>query len=135
MDNPDPRSAVSAVVAILRKATRFFQIIPFVYLFLYGLYMVAGAYASDEILCLADSILFASPVATVAMLAASKVFKLCRWHKAACLIPSSSQVEGYIDSFVFTFTQDEIFFINLAIGILSIVFLSLAIRHFVHAAR
>lgn len=135
MDNPDPRSAVSAVVAILRKLTRIVQLIPFVYLFAYGVYMVASVFASDEIMGLADGILFASPVTTFGMLAASRLLNLCRWHKAACLIPSSSQVEGYIDSYVMTFTQEEVILINIAIGTVAIVFLSLAIRHFVHAAR
>ena len=97
--------------------------------------MVASVFASDEILGLADGILFASPVTTFGMLAASRLLKLCRWHKAACLIPSSSQVEGYIDSYVMTFTHEEVILINIVIGTVAIVFLFLAIRHFVNAAR
>lgn len=135
MESPDPRSAVSSVIRILRKATRIVQLAPFAYLAFYAAYMLLGFFASEETLCVADSIMTISPVTTGFMLAGSRLFRLCRWHKAACLLPMTSQVEGYIDSFIITFTQEEIILINTAIGLAALAFLILAIKHFTHARR
>ena len=132
MDRQDQDGAASSLVRLLRRVTRIVQLVPFVYLFFYSAYMLLGSFLSEEVLCLADSVLFVSPVTTGGLLVASRIFKLCRWHRAACLLPMSSQVEGYIDSFVFTFTQEEIIIVNLLIGLSAIIFLFVAIRHFVH---
>ena len=131
MEVPDQKAdAASRVVAILRKATRIVQIVPFLYLGIYGFYMIGSVLLSDDLVCLADSFLFTSPVVTWFLLGLSKLFKLCRWHKAACLFPSSSQVGGFIDEYVVTFTQNEIILVNVAIGLTVITFLVLAYRHF-----
>ena len=130
MEAQDPSGEVSSVIRILRKATRIVQLAPFAYLAFYAAYMLFGYFASEEALCVADSLLTISPATTGMMLVGSRVFKLCRWHKAACLIPSTSQIEGYIDSFVFHFTQEGIIFINTAIGLAALAFLVLAIKHF-----
>lgn len=132
MDRQDQDGAVSSLVRFLRRITRIVQLAPFAYLFFYAAYMLLGSFLSEETLCFADSILFVSPATTGGMLVASRIFKLCRWHRAACLLPMSSQVEGYIDSFVFTFSQEEIILINLLIGLSAVIYLFVAIRHFVH---
>lgn len=135
MDNPDPRNAVKAAFAILRKATRIVQLAPFAYLCFYAVYLLVGSLAEDNMLSLADSLMMLSPITTIGFLVASRLFKLCAWHKIACLLPSASQVEGYIDSFVFQFTQQEIIFINAALGLLAIVYVIAAIKHFYGCKR
>ena len=130
MEAPDPQGAVSSVIRILRKATRIVRLAPFAYLAFYAAYMLLGCFVSEETLCIADNLLTISPATTGMLLAGSRLFRLCRWHKAACLLPMSSQVEGYIDSFVVTFTQEEIIIINSLIGLTSLIFLVLAYRHF-----
>jgi len=135
MDSPDPSGAVSSVVRILRKATRIVQLAPFAYLAFFIVYMLFGVFASEETLCLADSVMTITPVTTGGMLILSRLFKLCRWHRIACLIPMSSQIEGGIDAYLITFTQQEIILINSTIGILSLAFLILAIKHFFYGRR
>ena len=130
MDSPDPHGAVSSVIRILRKVTRIVQLAPFAYLVFYVVYMLTCNFMPENVLCVADAVLFVSPATGGGMLVASRLFKLCRWHKAACLIPFSSQLEGCIDSFVITFTQQEITLINSAIGLAALAFLVLAYRHF-----
>ena len=131
MDSHDrQRDAVSRVIEILRKVTRIVQIAPFVYLAFYSAYLIIGCFSSDALVSLADGVIFSSPFATTGMLFLSRLLKLCRWHKAACLIPSASQIEGIIDSYLFTFTQNEIILINTALGILSLAFIIRAHRHF-----
>lgn len=130
MESQDPRNAVNKLIRILKKGTRLVQIAPFVYLLFYGIYMIISLFASEEFLCFADSLFVARPVTIMGMLVASRLFELCIWHKAACLIPGISQVENYIDNYVITFTQEEVMAINLIIGLLSLLFLVKAHRHF-----
>ncbi len=111
------------------------QLAPFVYLAFYSAYLIIGSFVSDELVSVADGFMVASPVTTTGMLVLSRVLKLCRWHRAACLIPSASQVEGIIDSYFFTFTQTEIVILNAIIGIISSVFLIIANKHFFHNGR
>ena len=135
MDSPDPSGAVSSVISILRKATRIVQLAPFAYLVFYAAYMLLGWFASEEALCVADSLMTVSPVTAGGLLAGSRLFKLCRWHKIATLLPMTSQVEGYIDSYVVTFTQEEVLAINICIGLAALVFLILAVRHFAYGRK
>ena len=111
------------------------QLAPFVYLAFYSAYLIIGCFSSDALVSLADGVMFSSPLATTGMLFLSRLLKLCRWHKAACLIPSASQVEGIIDSYFFTFTQTEVILINILLGVISLVFLLVANKHFFHDGR
>ena len=135
MGNQDQRSAVSAVIGILRRLTRLVQLVPFVYLILYASYLLISWFLPDSILGLLDSIMFVSPATSGGLLVLSRILKLCKWHKAAVMIPFSSQIESYIDSFVFTFSELEIIVINAVIGIAVIIFLILANKHFFHDGR
>ena len=136
MDSRDrQRDAVSRVIDVLRRVTRLVQIAPFVYLALYSFYLIAGVFVPDEAVCFADGVMVSSPVVTSVFLVLSRLLKLCRWHRAACLIPSISHVEGVVDCYFFTFTQGEIIFINILIGVISAVFLFLANKHFFHDGR
>ena len=108
------------------------QLAPFAYLVFYIAYLLLGAFVPDDCLTFFDSFMTIHPLTTIGLLFGSRLFKLCHWHKIACLIPMSSQAENYIDCFVLTFTQNEILIINLSLGFLSAVFLVLAIRHFTY---
>lgn len=132
MENPDPKGAVSHLVVILRKITRIVQLLPFAYLLLLTVYLLSESILSDSIARIADNLLNAPVIAIAIMLGAGRLLKLCNWFKTACLFPLSTKVENYIDSFVFTFTQEEIIFINTAIGIISLLFLILSFRHFAY---
>ena len=136
MDSPDrQRDAASRIIGILRRVTRVAQLAPFVYLTFYSVYLIIGCFSSDALVSLADGVMFSSPLVTTGMLFLSRLLKLCRWHKAACLIPSVSQVEGIIDSYFFTFTQTEVILINILLGVISLVFLLVANKHFFHDGR
>lgn len=119
----------------MRRVTRLVQLAPFVYLAFYSVYLILGCFVPDDIVCLADGVMFSSPLATTAMLVLSRVLKLCRWHKTACLIPSASQIESIIDTYCFTFTQTEVVLINVLLGVISLVFLVVANKHFFHDGR
>ena len=135
MESRDQRSAVSTIIGILRRLTRVVQLAPFVYLVVYATYLLFSWLLPDSVLGILDSMLFLSPATSGGFLVLSRLLKLCKWHKAAIMIPFSSQIEGYIDCFVFTFTEQEIAVINTAIGVAAILFLFLANKHFFHDGR
>lgn len=130
MDNPDQRSAVRFVLDVLRKITRAAKVLPFVYLAVFSLVLITDVFLPDSVYWLIHSLLYIPPSVIILSLSLSKLLKLCAWHKTACSIPLLSQAEGYIDSYVFQFTQGEIIFINTAIGLASLAFIVLAYRHF-----
>jgi hypothetical protein len=133
MDSPDPKGAVSRLVAVLRKVTRIVQLLPFVYLLLLSVYLLTEYILPDWVLGIADNVLNAPVVAIIGLLGVGKLLKLCAWFRTACLMPILPKIESWVDSFIVTFTQEEILCINISIGIIALVFLVAAIRHFAYA--
>ena len=82
-----------------------------------------------------DSAITAAPLITILTFVTAKPFRLCIWHKIACSIPILSNIEGYIDSFIITFTQEEVIAINAILGIASLVFIILAVRRFTNGRK
>ena len=135
MDSQDQSGAVSKLVVILRKITRIVQMLPFVYLLLLAVYLLTECLLPDWALGIADNVLNAPVAAIIGVLGTGKLLKLCRWFKAACVMPVATKVESWVDSFVFTFTQSEIILINTSLGIFFLAFLYIAYRHFFYGKR
>lgn len=135
MDSRDQRSGVNYLAMVLRKVTRAVQLAPFAYLAFFGLFLVCEFWIPESFVGLVDKCLYVSPAFIVVMLLASRLLKLCPWHRAACLIPGSTQLEDFVDSMLFQFTQSEIILINTTIGVLSLAFLYQATVHFRHGSR
>ena len=133
MENPDQRAgAVSNLVRILRILTRTVQIAPFAFLLLFAVYLIVSPFLPEWLLRLSDAVFNVPVYATAGLLGAGRILKLCPWFRTACLLPFTTKVESYIDSFVFTFTQNEIIIINVATGAVIISYIYLAYRHFFH---
>lgn len=130
MDSQDPRGAVSNLVTVLRRSTRLVQMFPFVYLVVYAVYIILNICSFEPFVGWIDSVLLVSPVTTSILLVASNLFRLCKWHKVACLIPTSSNIESFIDSYVLQFTQYELIAIYVVLLIAVLSFLILAHKHF-----
>ena len=97
------------------------RLVPFLYVCLYAAYLLASLILPENVVCVADSIMCVSPLATGGLLAASRIFGFCRWHRIACLLPSASQVEGCVDTYLVTLTQGEVIGINLCIAVGSVI--------------
>lgn len=131
MDSPDLQSgAVSRLVYVLRSVTRAVQVLPFAYLFVLAVYLITQSLLPDWLQSVADCVLNVPVYVIAVMLGAGRLLKLCGWFRSACLLPMVTKVEGWMDSFVVTFTQNEVLIINLALGILLGLFLSVAYKHF-----
>lgn len=130
MENLDLRAAVNKLTKVLRKTTRMFQLLPFVYLFLYTICCLSELILPDSLLSSLESVVLISPAGTLVFLVMSRLLELCSWHKTACLVPVSSTAVDYIDGFLLTFTEQEITIINTMTGVFSALFLILAYLHF-----
>ena len=130
MESRDRRNAVESIIRILRKTTRLVQLAPFVYLAFYATYLILCDLVPDSLLGASDLVLYVSPATSGGLLFLSRLLKLCKFHKIACLIPFSSQIEGLIDCYLFTFTEAEIVLINLFLGISSFLFLAFVHKTF-----
>lgn len=135
MDSRDQRGAVSAVVGILRRLTRIVQIAPFVYLLLYAAYLFLSLVVPDSMLDILDTFIYVSPATSGGLLVLSRLLKLCRWHKTAVLIPLTTQVEGFVDGYLFTLTGCEIALINALTGLLALAYTFLTFQHFLHGFK
>lgn len=133
MENRDPRAgAVSSLVKILRKITRIVQLAPFAYLLLLGVCLLCESILPDWAWGLSTNLLNAPVYTIVGMLCVGRWLKLCSWFRTACLLPFTTKVEGYVDSFVYTFTQNEVVIVNTILGITFLVFIYVSFRHFFH---
>ena len=104
--------------------------LPFAYLFLLAIYLLAERSLPVWALRLADNLLNVPAFAVIGLLAVGKILKLCAWYRTACLLPLSEKALCWIDSFVFTFTQREVIIINTLLGILFLSFLAVSFYHF-----
>lgn len=106
------------------------RIIPFAYLLVLSVYLLSQSLLPEWAQCLADAVLNVPIYIVIGMLGVGRLLKLCGWFRSACLLPMATKVEGYIDSFVVTFTQGEVVLINATLGVVILVFLIASYRHF-----
>lgn len=100
----EDRDAIKYVISKLRAITLTVQIIPFAYTFLYILTLILYLFASDSVLSVLDTLLYISPIVVVFSLIQSRVLKLCRWHKTACILPVVPQVNILLDRYIYEFS-------------------------------
>ena len=118
---------------VLRKVTRIVQIAPFAYLLFLAAYLLGESLMPDWMLRVSDNLLDAPLYTTAFLLGFGRLLKLCSWFRASCFLPFTTRLENYIDSFIFQFTQNEIAIVNTMLGILFLLYIYLAFRHFFHA--
>ncbi len=100
----EDRDAIKYVISKLRAITLTVQIIPFAYTFLYILTLILYLFASEPVLSVLDTLLYISPIVVVFSLIQSRVLKLCRWHKTACILPVVPQVNILLDRYIYEFS-------------------------------
>lgn len=76
---------------------------PFIYSVLYILSLAIGLFASDDVVKTFDMLFYASPVTVISFLIFSRLLKMCRWHRTACLVPIFPQIISFIDYYVVQF--------------------------------
>jgi len=132
MDNRDQRSGVKYLVTVLRRITRIVQVAPFVYLLLLAVYLLGESIMPDWALRICDNLLNVPVYTAAGFIFVGRMLKLCSWFRTACVLPFTTKVEGYVDSFVYTLTQNEVVIVNTILGIAFLLFIYLSFRHFFH---
>lgn len=130
MASQDSRlEGVKRIVDILRSATLTVQILPFVLSSLFIFDFWAYTKLSDTALSIIDSALYVSPLVVIAMLVLSKVLRLCRWHRIACLIPTAPDIMNIVD-FFFPLSKVEAYAFNITIVTMVVLLLIAAYNVF-----
>lgn len=124
------RKNVDRIILIFRKVTRTVQLLPFVYLSVYAFLLLSETLLPDWLTTLLNALFYVPSSAIVTGLLLSRLLKLCAWHKTACLLPLSSKATEFIDNNIITFTQNEVILINTLLGIVILVFIGAAFKHF-----
>ena len=136
MDSQDQNhGGTSRIVSILRKATRVVQLVPFFYLVAFLLYLVSDFVFGESIVGFLDMIMATSPSVIVFFLVLSGLFRLCVFHKIACLLPGVSQLESFIDTYFITFTQTELHIIHIVLCLIVLLYLKDTYTHFFYGGE
>lgn len=77
---------------------------PFIYAALYITALVLYLFASESTMLILDTLLYVSPIVICGNLVLSRILELCRWHKAACILPIWPQVNILIDRYIYEFS-------------------------------
>ena len=78
---------------------------PFLYTVPYIISIVASYFLSYDAARVFDTLFYVSPVTVGAFLVLSKLLRLCKWHKTACILPLLPQVVSFIDYYLVELTE------------------------------
>lgn len=88
------------------------QVFPFIYSALYIALLATYNFVPEDYQATLDNLFYISPACIVTFLILSKVLLLCRWHKAACIIPIIPQVANFVDCHVVMLSEAQVYLFN-----------------------
>lgn len=109
METPDQlRLNLKGLIEKLRSVTLAVQLMPFIYDSCYLIVLALYLSANEKTLGVLDTLFYVSPVMVIQFLILSRLLKLCKWHKMACILPLIPQVSVLAESFLVTFSEDAV---------------------------
>lgn len=114
------RLNLEGLIKRLRSVTLAVQTMPFVYTLLYIITMVLYLVSGESTVRFLDMLFYVSPTVVIQFLILSRLLKLCRWHKAACLLPVAPQVPILLDRTVIKLSETAV-----EINIITIIIMTL----------
>ena len=96
---------LEGLVKKLRYVTLAVQMMPFLYTVPYLITLIITSQASEELTKLFDTLFYVSPVTVCAFLVLSRLLRLCKWHRTACILPLLPQVVSFIDYYIIELTE------------------------------
>jgi hypothetical protein len=96
---------LAGLVKKLKYVTLAVQLMPFVYTVPYLITLIITSKAPEPIVVLFDTLFYVSPIVVVGLLILSRLLRLCRWHKTACILPLLPQVVSFVDYYVIELTE------------------------------
>ena len=130
MGNQEQGVDFKKYITILKRVTIFTQFLPFIYTSLYIVTLLIYPVISDQAAIFLDSLFYISPAFMVGMLIMSRLLHLCKWHRAACVIPLISQIPVFIDQYIISLSQVEAIIANSAVVIMAILLIIAAYNVF-----
>ena len=92
------------------------QVAPFVYNLMFIVVFTAAFFSTNETLLGAiDYFCFISPLVVLAHLVYSWMLRFCIWHRLACALPLFPQLVDLYDTYIHSFTVDEIIVVKATI--------------------
>lgn len=105
-------------IGILKSITRIVKIVPFLYTFLYILFLVLQFIVNETALCIMENILYVSPIMILLFVLLSYKLKFCKWHRVECLLPITQQVLSLVDAYIYEFGEYSVYVIIYTIALL-----------------
>ena len=96
---------LKGLVDTLRHVTTAVQIIPFIYVAIYIAVLSVYYVASGDVLWLADTLFYVSPMTALAFLLLSRVLRLCKWHRRAVMLPILPQIVNLLDYYLLDLSE------------------------------
>ena len=130
MDSQDRRADLKRLVDTLRRVTTAAQVLPFIYSAISIVLLAVYNIVPESVQMLLDTLFYVSPVTVVAFLIFSKLLRLCKWHKTACVLPLVPQAISIFDYYIINLTVPEVLIANTTIIIMAILLLVAAYKVF-----
>lgn len=99
--------ATSRLISSLRNITIAVQVFPFIYSALFIILFAAYSLSEGVVLDVIDYLAFVSPIVIFAHLVYSRMLKMCKWHRAACVLPLLPQSVDLFDTYVYHMDHNE----------------------------
>ena len=115
MENKDQGVDFRKYITILKRTTIFVQFLPFVYSFFYIIALAIYPLIPESSVRAIDTIFYISPAFMTGILVLSKLLRLCKWHRMACIVPIISQIPVFIDNYIVSLSQIEAIVSNCAV--------------------
>lgn len=106
------------------------KITPYLFLVVYCICLILECFGNIEILSVVNKIYGCSVGMSFILLIMSKTLGLCIWHKTACIIPSSSVVLSFIDDYIISLSQEEVFMSNIIFLVFTFCYIVVSFIHF-----
>lgn len=105
---------------------------PFIYS---ALYIIAlSLYWTDNPILLAvlDTLFYVSPITVTEFYILSNALRLCKWHKAACILPVTPQVAVLVDKVAVNLSVHAVEACLLVSGVMTLILLISAYKVFIY---
>lgn len=78
---------------------------PFIYTVPYVVSIIASYFLSYDSARIFDTLFYVSPITVGAFLVLSRLLRLCKWHRTACILPLLPHVVSFIDYYIIELTE------------------------------
>ena len=93
------------LVKKLRYVTLAIQLMPFIYTVPYIVSIAASYFLSYDAARIFDELFYVSPITVSAFLVLSRLLRLCKWHRTACILPLFPQFVSFVDYYIIELSE------------------------------